>query len=153
MFVSTLLSFRAKYHAAPNEFQKSTIRRERAQTLSGIFPSMAVSEWIGTISSMQTTSDGKGVLSITPLGQKAISIRTWNNGLSDISSGTLIAVGSSLYEQVSRLSVGERVFFSGQFHQRAMDYLEESSLTEEGSMEEPEFIFTFETVRPSNETH
>lgn len=141
-------SLKARYKAAPNEFQRSTVRKERAAALAGILPSRSVDGWIGKVSSMQTTRDGNGILSIKPLGQDSITIKTWNNSLSDVGSGTLIPTGSQLYDQVSRLFVGEIVVFSGRFESGDLDYLKEASLTEAGSMDEPEFIFRFATVRP-----
>jgi hypothetical protein len=149
-FVSTIASFKASYEAASNEFQKSTVRRERSAALARSLRDRSVDGWIGTVSSMQTTGDGNGILSIKPPGYGWITINTWNNSLSDIGSGTLIPAGSPLYEQVSHLSVGEKIIFAGTFGSSGLDYLKESSLTEAGAMDEPEFIFRFADVRPAN---
>jgi hypothetical protein len=146
-FISLLASFKERYHAAANEFQKSTVRRERSAALARSQRDRSVDGWNGTVSSIQTTGDGSGILSIKPLGYGWITIETWNNSLSDIDSGSLIPAGSPLYEQVSHLSVGEQVIFAGTFGSGELDYLKESSLTEVGAMDEPEFIFTFSSVR------
>jgi hypothetical protein len=63
---------------------------------------------------------------------------------------TLIPAGSTLYEQIARLSVGEKVIFSGTFA-GGKDFVEETSLTEEGSMNAPEFLFSFSGIRPANQ--
>lgn len=146
--ISTVAYSKTEYDGAQNEFQKSAIRRQRAEALARIFPNRAAIEWIGTISSMQTTSDGQGILAVKLLGDKAITIRTSSTGLSDAFTGTLIPAGSPLYDEISRLSVGQNVVFSGTFGLGELDYLNESSITEAGSMNEPEFIFRFASVRP-----
>jgi len=149
-FIWIIRSSKGRYEAASNEFQKSTVRRERAAALAGILRGRSVDGWVGRVSSMRTTGDGEGVLSIKPLGYDSITIKTWNNGLSDIGSETLIPAGSPLYEQVSHLTVGNRVIFAGTFGSGDLDYLKESSMTEAGSMDAPEFIFTFASVRATN---
>lgn len=149
-FISTLASFKEHYHAASNEFLRSTVRRERAAALERILRGRLVDGWIGSVSSMTTTGDGSGVLSIRPPGYDWITVGTWNNSLSDIGSGTLIPAGSPLYEQVSHLSVGGKVTFAGTFGSGDLDYLKESSMTEAGSMDDPEFVFTFASVRAAS---
>src|ERR1039458_3884646 len=57
-FISTISEFRTRYEQAANEFQKSAVRTDRAAALARIVASLSITEWIGTISSMQTTSDG-----------------------------------------------------------------------------------------------
>jgi predicted aspartyl protease len=96
---------------------------------------------------METTSEGKGILAVKLLGPGNITVKTWNNGLSDIGSNTLIPHGSTLYNQVANLAKGDTVLFIGSFAQGAEDYILEPSLTEEGSMSSPEFIFTFTSIR------
>ena len=73
--------------------------------------------------------------------------------LSDFADGTLISPESPVYEQVSRLAIGTTVVFSGSFLSSEMDYVEEASVTEEGSMMEPELIFRFEAIRPWTPEH
>lgn len=146
-FITRLASFKERYHAAVNEFQKSAVRRERSAALARSLRDRSVDGWIGTVSAMQTTGDGNGILEVKAPGYGWITITTWNNSLSDIGSGTLIPAGSPLYEQVSHLSVGEKITFAGTFGSSELDYLKESSLTEAGAMDEPEFIFTFSSVR------
>ena len=95
---------------------------------------------------METTSDGHGILSIKLLKDNPTTVKTWNNSLSDIGSDTLIAPGSTLYEQVAHLAIGNKVIFSGSFAAGKLDYVKEASVTESGAMNEPELIFTFASV-------
>jgi tetratricopeptide (TPR) repeat protein len=148
LFISTVNSYRTRYGEALNEFQKSAVRKERATALARVLPGRSAEDWIGEISSMTTTSDGEGSLSVRlPGSNPPIAVKTWNNGLSDIGSGTLIPSGSPLYEQVAHLATGNKVIFGGTFSSGNLDYMREASLTEAGSMTEPEFIFTFTSIR------
>jgi hypothetical protein len=145
-FISSVNAFRAQYENAANEFQKSTVRRERGNAIAEVVPSRSISGWVGTVAIMQTTSDGRGVLSIKLPSGTPLSIETMNNSLSDIGDNTLIPQGSSLYNEIANLSVGDHVTFSGVFAPSNIDYVQEVSLTEEGSMTDPDFIFTFASV-------
>ncbi|HEY7389101.1 MAG TPA: hypothetical protein VH640_11375 [Bryobacteraceae bacterium] len=147
-FISTVLSFKAHYAEGANDFQKSTVRRDRATALATVLPTRSADGWIGTVSAMRTTSDGDGILEIHPLGQESITIES---GISLLGNNTLIRPGSQLYQQVSHLSVGAKVIFSGRFESSDLDYLKEGSLTEPGAMDEPEFIFGFTDVKPVSE--
>lgn len=146
-FLSIIDSFQRQYREASNEFQKSTVRKERAGAFVRALSSLSVNDWIGQVSSMQTTSDGHGILYVKLPGTTTATVQTWNNSLSDMGSGTLISPGSALYEQVSHLAIGDKVIFSGTFVAGNLDYVRETSLTEAGSMSEPEFIFTFRSVQ------
>ena len=145
-FCSTVADYYRNYGQAPNEFKKSALRRARAEAIGKIIPSRSVRGWVGTVSDMETTSDGNGILAVKLLGSSNITVKTWNNGLSDIGSHTLIPCGSSLYDQVADLAKGDEVVFSGRFLSGDMDYIKESSLTEKGSMSSSEFIFTFTSI-------
>jgi hypothetical protein len=145
-FISIVETFKARYEQAPNEFQKSTLRRERSQAMAMILPDLSIADWIGDISSMHTTQDERGILAVK-LRNSSISLQTVNNVLSDaFLSGTLIPHGSPLYEEIANLSVGTPVTFGGRFTLGQLDHVREESITEEGSMTDPEFIFTFTTV-------
>ncbi|MGH9682716.1 MAG: hypothetical protein ACRD4S_03775 [Candidatus Acidiferrales bacterium] len=145
-FTAMITRFAMGYEEASNEFQKSTIRKERGEAIAQILRSRFVDDWVGQVSAMHTTSDGLGVLSVKLPGSVEIEVETMNNSLSDIGDNTLIATGSPLYNQVADLAVGDKVTFSGRFASRDMDYIEEESITEEGSMTAPGFIFTFTNV-------
>lgn len=146
-FITTVSAFRTRYQQAQNEFKKSALRKERSQAIAMILPKLSIRDWIGDISSMQTTKDERGILAVK-LGNGSISVQTVNNVLSDaLVPGTLIPHASPLYEQVANLAVGNTVTFSGRFTFGGLDYAREESVTEEGSMTDPEFIFTFTNVR------
>lgn len=136
----------ARYRDARNEFQKSSVRGERAQALAEFFHGgLSIAGWLGQVSIMKTTSDGNGVLSLK-VPDSPGRLGTWSNGFSDLGSGTLIPHGSEIYNRIASLSVGETVSFSGTFVIGKSDFVSESSLTEDGSMTDPDFIFKFSSI-------
>lgn len=147
-FENVVTKFIEPYKQAKNELKKSSIRSERMSAISNTLDGFAVIEWVGKINDLSTNSEGKAILSIriTP----DIEIKTWNNALSDISAKTLIDQNSNLYNQLMELEIGENVKFSGVFFSSEDNFIQETSLTEEGSMMNPEFSMKFSTVTPIN---
>ena len=78
-FISTVNSFQTRYGQVANEFQKSAVRRERAEAFARIIPSLSVNDWTGQVSSMETTSEGRGILSVKLLEGNPTKVETWNN--------------------------------------------------------------------------
>lgn len=130
--------------SAPNEMAKGGTRFQRRQAICSILPSATVSDWIGQIAQLESNGDGKGVLQIS-LGEN-IRVETSNNDFSDIDHNTLIDPSTPLFETLMRMSVGTRVVFSGSFFPSKVDCVEEQSMTLDGSMTSPEFVFRFATV-------
>lgn len=146
-FIKAVDEAAANYSAASNELKKSAIRTQRSQQLkSALAGSRDVHDWIGTIEGLSTNGEGNAVLSIQ-LESSDVEVKTWNNALSDISSQTLIPQSSPIFNTIAELDEGTRVVFSGSFPASDKDFVEESSMTESGSMRDPEFIMKFEAVR------
>ena len=144
-FISTVSNFRSRYRQAANEFQKSNLRAERSAALAKVLPSLSVSDWIGEVSQMVTTSgDRWGALSVVIGSDKSITVTTRLTNLLD--NRTMIPPGSELYNRVAQLTIGNSLTFSGTFEQGTSEYATEVSLTEESSMTEPAFLFTFTSV-------
>jgi len=144
-FVGVVVPFVKQYEAAPNELKKSALRSERRKALASALQTFEFTDWVGTIVTMETTSEGKAHLAIK-LQSCPIKIQNWNNELSDLGSNTLIAKGSDLFNAVADLAEGKVVKVSGTFRKGAKDHIEEQSLTEDGSMTEPEFTVKFSKV-------
>ena len=141
--LSTVIKpFIEQYRSAPNELKKSALRTDRAKALSDALKSMEFDGWVGTVERMSTTTQGKAHLEIK-LHKSPVSLKNWNNELSDIRGNTLIPQGSDLFRAVSELAKGDRVKVSGRFLQADKDYIMEGSPTERGAMTEPEFIVLF----------
>lgn len=147
-FLDALDEAKTEYNEAPNELKKSAVRRNRKSKIKKVLKGKkAIKNWVGVISELGTTGDGNAYLTVK-IPESDASIQTWNNEFSDISSNTLIGPRSSLYEAVSDLSTGQKVRFSGTFRSGRLDFVHEASLSEYGSMDEPEFIFKFTSVEP-----
>ena len=141
-FIGVVEKYAKSFRTTKNELQQSTLRDHRKQELSKI--NTKVVSWVGTINQLSTNSEGKAILSvrISPYTE----IKTWNNALSDIMANTLIEKGTSLYKVLTTLSTGQKVKFSGSFFPSADDFIEETSMTIQGSMQNPEFLFKFESI-------
>lgn len=144
-FNTAVTPFIVQYQGAPNELKKSALRSERKSALANTLKTLEFNEWIGTIRKMETTSEGNAHLVIRFEGTP-VRIQNWNNELSDIGSKTLIPKNSELFKAVAELAVGNRVKVSGTFLSGNKDHIEEHSLTEAGSMTEPEFTVKFSKV-------
>ena len=144
-FCDAINGFISQYNAAPNELKKSAVRVARKQKLQELLPSLQFDGWIGELTEMGTTSDGSAYVAVKLEGN-IVKIQTWNNGASDIGDKTLIPVNTPLFNTISDLKKGIRVKVSGQFVAGEQDYVGEQSLTENGSMTEPEFSVHFTSV-------
>ena len=147
-FINAIENYVNSFRAAKNELQQSALRDQRKNELAKLMRGRSVSSWVGTISQLETNTEGKAILSIRV--SPDIEIKTWNNALSDINSNTLITKGSELYSSLFNLSRGQKVQFSGSFFSSETDYIEETSMTIQGSMRNPEFLFKFKSVKPLN---
>lgn len=145
--------YAGRYGAAANDMAKGMSRTDRAAALcaapSLVKPSQgAVRDWTGTVAKLDSTGDGRGILyvKISP----TVTLKTTNNSFSEGVGGTptLIPARSPLFAAVVKLSVDQKVRFSGNFYPSVGDCLEEKSVTTEGSMTEPDFLFRFMSVVP-----
>jgi len=145
-FIETVSKHARDFKGVKNELQQSAMRDQRKAAISGSLEGYSVASWVGTINQLETNTEGKAILSVRI--SPDIEIKTWNNALSDIASNTLIGKGSSLYGSLFDLSVGQKIEFSGSFFPSETDFVEETSMTIDGSMRNPEFLFKFRSVRP-----
>jgi hypothetical protein len=148
-FVQIVQSAQKASGSAENDMQKGGVRANREKELCSTLPALAVNEWVGDVYEVSSNSDGKGVLAVTIAS--GIYIKTWNNDVSDIVHNTLIDPSSALFSQASQLKEGQKVKFSGTFFRESdasIGCLAESSLTLDGKLSEPEFIFRFSDVSP-----
>ncbi len=128
---------------AENDMARGGFLAVRSSSLKGL--SLEATDWVGEVTNVDSNSDGKGVLSIEIA--HGITVTTWNNSVSDISDNTLLKPGSELFNKAARLKKGQRVVFSGTFFSDQESGFEESSLTLQGKIEEPEFVFKFGAVK------
>jgi hypothetical protein len=107
-----------------------------------------INDWVGTIRSITTNSDGHGVLSVKVSDHGYLT--TWNNALSDVFDGTLIKPGSAIHNTIAELNRGDLIKFSGNFVENDETCVGEQSLTLNGKIRDPEFTFQFGMVSPMN---
>lgn len=136
---------RRQYRAAANDMARGAARPTRAQDICQAVPSPAVSGWVGTVATLDTNGEGKGVIAIQLA--PGVVVKTWNNKVSDYGDGTLIDPASPLFRAASALRVGERVRFSASLIQDRTDCFREASLTLAGSIDAPEFIMRLEAIQ------
>lgn len=143
-FVSAAVSARTAYRNAPNELAQGGTRAKRRADLCSVLKARAVSNWVGTIVDLSSNGDGKGVLAVR-IGD-GVTVKTWNNAVSDIGDKTLIEPNTDLFAKLATMTAGQKVKFSGQFIGSDVDCVREGSMTLAGSMTEPEFVFRFRLV-------
>jgi hypothetical protein len=145
-FIAQINKASAAYNSAPNDMAQGAVRTMRARALCGVLPDGDAHDWTGTIESMSSTNDGRGVLSIRI--SPHITISTMNNAFSDSlgDQPTLIAVGSPLWSSVVQMKPDQPVVFSGRFSRSNDDCFAETSLTVSGGMSDPDFVMRFYSV-------
>lgn len=148
--ISIISDSSSRYDSANNDFQKGAERVKRAKAICNSLPSRSAKNWIGTVEDLSSTSDGYGVLSIRISDH--ITVSTNNNKFSDSlgTMKTLVMPDSPVFQKMASLSKGQTVMFSGVFAPAQNDCLEELSITQSGSMSDPEFEMKFTDVSPSN---
>jgi len=148
-FITINNSYREAYNAGAHEMAKGAARPVRGRKLCEMFRSgLRVKDWSGTVEKLSSNGDGKGVLSISLA--HGISVKTWNNSFSDTGDHTLLEPGSDIYSKAVALQKGQSVPFSGSFiHDAGVDCLRESSMTMDGSMTKPEYVFLFTDIVPN----
>jgi hypothetical protein len=124
--------------------QRGGIKANRDEAICRILPSAGVGGWIGRVTKIDSNSDGKGVMNVSIA--KGVSVKTWNNAISDTGDDTLIVPRTRLFQMASSLRIGQQVLFSGSFIGDRNDCIKEASLSLRGKIEDPEFIFRFADV-------
>lgn len=146
--VSIVRQYADSFRIAKNELQQSALRDERKQAIAQLLGIRRITEWRGKINQLETNTEGKAIFSVRISPE--IDIKTWNNALSDMETKTLIEKSDPVYQSLFNLKVGDVVSFSGNFFPSDKDYIEETSLTINGSLTQPEFLFKFSSVTAVN---
>lgn len=144
-FIQAVERGAAAYKAGANEMAKGASRPARAKDICAVIKGPAVRDWVGVIDTLSSNSDGKGVLGVKIT--RVITMKTWNNAVSDAGDRTLIEPGSPLFNTAAAMKPGAIVYFSGTVFRSDVDCMRETSLTIGGSMEEPEFLIRFTSMR------
>ena len=147
-FIDAVSEYARGFSNAKNELQQSVLRDQRKLVIANLLDGYSITSWVGTINILETNTDGNAILSVRI--SPDIEVKTWNNALSDINSNTLIEKELPIYNSLFELSSGQQIEFSGDFFPSKADYIEETSMTIDGSMRNPEFLFKFKSIKPIN---
>ena len=139
---------RAEAESAETDLQRANVLNVRSDTMCESVPDGAVTDWIGTVVTVDANGEGKAVVVVSI--EEDIEIGTWNNALSDSGDGTLIEQGTELYDSALELAPGDSVRFSGTLKSgsEANDRCYyTSNLTEVMSIDSPDYIITFSDLQ------
>lgn len=140
------------YRAGTNEIQRSLAFNSCNESRTQHAAKGAIRGWLGTVERI-STDQGADVVSFritTSIDGFDITYGTVSNRLSDARYGSLITQSSPLFGVLANLHVGDKVAFDGEFlgDPAGKTGVWEASMTERGSMEEPEFNIRFTKVEP-----
>lgn len=150
-FVRLVTDAQAQGKSVENEMQLGGVRTKREDAICSMWSyPPTVTNWLGTVETVDSNSDGKGVVAVSLA--KGITLKTWNNDFSDRTANTLLDPHSALFAAAATLKVGQAVRFSGTFFPGNPDdneCLNEGSMTLRGKVDEPEYIFRFTSLSPA----
>ncbi len=153
-FTSTVKRFISEYNSAEsngNEVKMTNLRKERRNKIEYVLPTkQGVVNWIGEVKAISNSgifnSQDDNIVLIVELLNSNIQIGSWNNGSSDLDYNSQIKRDSNMGQVVQGLKKGDLIMFSGNFYEDEQDYIKEKSITEKGSMTEPEYVFKFTSL-------
>ncbi|CDH33297.1 conserved hypothetical protein [Xenorhabdus bovienii str. Intermedium] len=132
---------------ADNDMQIAAIKTERTSAICSFLKGkLSATNWTGKVVDLNSNRDGKGVIVVGLT--KEITVRTWNNAFSDSGDATLIDQNTSLFKKAVSLKTGQLVKFSGTFIPEENECIREKSVTQNGGMKNPAFIFKFSDINP-----
>lgn len=146
-FEKARASFYRRYEAADNEIKKSAVFIEANKT-TGEFVQKAgfiAERWTGKLTDLSTDQGGEHawIKVESKTNGTDVVYMTWNNALSDLDDKTSIQKGTDLYRKLADLKEGDKVVFTARFLSDPRKGARESSMTELGSVSEPNFIMRF----------
>jgi hypothetical protein len=147
-FLDALNAAREAGRTAENDMQKGAALAKRTAAFCSILTnSKNIEDWHGTIYSIGANSDGKGVVVVT-IGQDAWA-STWNNAFSDTGTNSLIEPSTQLFTEVSALSSGDKVRFSGELFTNSETCVSMQNMSLSSKINRPEFVFKFSKIEPA----
>jgi hypothetical protein len=144
-FVAMVTAAQTQSDQADNDMKRGAALTTRNKSLCTVVQGN-VQGWTGKISSLDANGDGLGVVAIEIAPN--VHVATWNNALSDIGSNTLIPPGP-LLDKFLGLHKNQLVTFGGKLLKDGDQCVNDSRLTLDGKLADPEFIIKFSTVSPT----
>lgn len=134
-----------RYQAEANEIRKSQIFNETNAWTSSNYSSKPIRYWRGTIRRLSTDKGGSKVEVAVESKVAGVAVE-YRTSMALWSDESTIQSGSLVYDQLADINVGDDVFFSFSFIPDEDRGVREGSLTESGSMYNPEFIVKFSEI-------
>lgn len=148
-FVSIINQYAKQFSQASNGMQRGAARSARRKALCTTFRSMRIRNWVGTITMLDTTGSGRGVLGVN-VGQNITLATSSTDDFGESMTHDTISPRSQLFKTVAAERVGARIIFSGNFERGDDDCFAEQSLTTADAMQQPAFGFKFTQVRSAS---
>ena len=144
-FIAAISDYRARFNSESNELKQAALRDQRRASILAVLGSrMNVKEWVGTLRKLETSGDGKAIITVRVAPE--LDIETAGSSLSDLAYSTIIEKSSPVYASLMTMKTGDKVRFSGSFIYAEADGFAENSLTTTGAMTAPEFLFQFTSI-------
>lgn len=142
-FIEIANEARDNFANASNDLKAGAALSGRNDAMCQLLGSGQVAGWTGTVTTLDSNGDGHGVVTIEIAPDTEMG--TWNNAFSDIMDDTLVKPGP-LLDKLLELEEGQNVRFSGSFRGAGGTCVNDSRLTQAGSVEDPSFIFRFADI-------
>ena len=148
LFIKILSEAQSQSKLAANDMAREGISNATYNRLYIYFCDRKISDWQGKIKSISAT-DGFGIVKIEVAPK--IFLKTKQDVYSDSQYGSLISPKSDLFKEASSMQKGQSVRFSGNFiagsRQALPRCMFELSVSTEGRLDEPEFLFKFDSIK------
>nr|WP_300048121.1 hypothetical protein [uncultured Nocardioides sp.] len=142
-FIMIANEARDNFANASNDLKAGAALSGRNDAMCQLLGSGQIAGWTGTVTTLDSNGDGHGIVTIEIAPDTELG--TWNNAFSDIMDDTLVKPGP-LLNKLLELEEGENVRFSGTFRGSGGTCVNDSRLTQAGSVEDPSFIFRFADI-------
>lgn len=140
-FISIVKKSQVETANAMNDMQRATIKINRDKDICSTLGNVKISNWNGIINSIYAGRDGSGIIYIE-VSPNVLLVSRDLLGMPKAS----IPRNTKLYDTVSNMSEGDAVVFSGEFIPDDDACADEASITLEGGLSKPNFIFRFNDI-------
>jgi hypothetical protein len=143
-FISIIETAKDAIGDAETDLQRNVALRARDKDLCATLGNNKATDWTGLIDNVGANGEGKAYVEIKIADR--ITIKTWNNALSDFSDNTLIPTSSDFFNNLVAMKDGDLVKFSATFLKGSNSCLTKANMTEIFYGISPEFIVKFSNV-------
>ncbi|SKC51343.1 DUF2510 domain-containing protein [Krasilnikoviella flava] len=142
-FVTIVTDGFRSFDKADTDLQQSEAIRKRNEKVCSDVGSTADS-WTGVVVDVGANGEGKAWVEVEVAPN--VTVLTWNNALSDTFDDTLIAPGSSMFENLVAMKEGDKVTFSGEFVRDDDACVQTTNVTQYFSGVDPQFLMRFSQI-------